>query len=283
MTFKLSDGFSARPLTFACGQCIGCRKERARQWAVRCVHEASLYDNNCFLTLTYDDYHLPADGSLNKRDIQLFLKRLRKQFGDGIRFLQCGEYGEKYNRPHHHVLLFNFDFPDKVLFYNCRSHKLYIADSLCKLWDKGFSTIGPLTYDSAAYVAGYVLKKITGKLSEFHYDGLEPEFITMSRRPGIARAWYEKNKDNIYDNDLVYLNAGVVGRPPRYYDRLFDNYKKKEFSVVKTKRKLHAKKQIFNVRRFADRALHALLVSRRSVRKFESGSGIGDTSSVFNL
>lgn len=282
ITFKLSEGFVERPLTFACGQCIGCRKERARQWAVRCVHEASLYDNNCFLTLTYDDSQLPAGGSLNKSDIQLFMKRLRKHYGNGIRFLQCGEYGEKYSRPHHHVLLFNLDIPDKELLSNVRGSKLFVSHTIAKLWPFGFHTIGALTYESAAYVAGYVLKKITGKLAEFHYDGLEPEFITMSRRPGIAREWFERNKDNIYSLDKVYVNAGRVARPPRYYDRCFEAYKKEDFSIVKAKRKLKASKVEFNVRRYADRALYCLLVSRQSVRKFEGGSVL-DCSSVLNF
>ena len=132
LTFNLRDGFVDRPVTVSCGQCIGCRLERSRQWAVRCMHEASMHTDNCFVTLTYSDEgiaHLdrcidPETGeigagplrSLNKRDIQLFMKRLRKRTGAKIRYLQCGEYGSKTQRPHHHVLLFGFDFSDKYMF-----------------------------------------------------------------------------------------------------------------------------------------------------------------------
>ena len=98
-----------------CGRCIGCRLERSRQWAMRCVHEASLYKNNCFITLTFNDYYLPKDGSLHVEHFQKFMKRLRKRFGSGVRYFQCGEYGELLRRPHYHACLFNFDFPDRVL------------------------------------------------------------------------------------------------------------------------------------------------------------------------
>ena len=103
-------------LEVPCGQCIGCRLERSRQWAVRCIHEAQLHKDNCFITLTYNDEHLPSPPSLSVRDFQLFMKRLRKRFGKGIRFFHCGEYGEKYGRPHYHACLFGFDFPDRVQF-----------------------------------------------------------------------------------------------------------------------------------------------------------------------
>ena len=95
IVFNLSEGFKNFAVSVPCGRCIGCRLERARQWSIRCIHEASLYEANCFVTLTYDDDNLPLDGSLRPRDMVLFLKRLRKRFGPGIRFFQCGEYGDK--------------------------------------------------------------------------------------------------------------------------------------------------------------------------------------------
>ena len=117
-----------------CGQCIGCRLERSRQWAMRCCHEASLYDLNCFITLTYDPEHLPPDGSLVLDHFQRFMKRLRKRFGSGIRFFHCGEYGEKFARPHYHACLFNFDFPDKVLYTIRDEIRLYRSAILEELW-----------------------------------------------------------------------------------------------------------------------------------------------------
>ena len=109
VVFNPQMGYRDRPVTVPCGQCIGCRLERSRQWAIRCYHEASMYERNSFVTLTYDDESLPLGGTLVFRDFQLFMKRLRKQYGAGIRFYACGEYGEKFGRPHYHVCLFNFE------------------------------------------------------------------------------------------------------------------------------------------------------------------------------
>ena len=114
IVFNLREGYVDQPIEVPCGQCIGCRLERSRQWAVRCVHEASLYKNNCFVTLTYSDDKLPSDGSLHFDHFQKFMKRLRRFYDDSrIRFFHCGEYGEQYSRPHYHCCLFNFDFVDK--------------------------------------------------------------------------------------------------------------------------------------------------------------------------
>lgn len=115
LTFDLSNAYIDMPVTVPCGQCIGCRLDKSRDWAVRCLHEASLYQDNCFITLTYDDAHLDPLGSLNKDDFVKFMKRLRFQYGPKIRFFHCGEYGTLLNRPHHHACIFNFDFYDKEL------------------------------------------------------------------------------------------------------------------------------------------------------------------------
>ena len=109
IVFNPRDALRDMPVTVPCGQCIGCRLERSRQWAVRCIHEASLHEDNCFITLTYDDAHLPTDLSLNVSHFQKFMKRLRKRFGEGIRFFHCGEYGENFGRPHYHACLFTSD------------------------------------------------------------------------------------------------------------------------------------------------------------------------------
>ena len=160
-----------------------------------------MWDRNCFVTLTYNDEHLPANGSLNKRDITLFLKRLRKRYGKGIRYYQCGEYGELLSRPHHHAILFNHDFEDKQLWSVRGGVRLYRSASLEQLWPYGYSTIGDVTFESAAYVARYVVKKITGEREGEHYRGKMPEFATMSRRPGIGRGW---------------LHFSCIERPPIY-------------------------------------------------------------------
>lgn len=230
-----------------CGRCVGCRLSRARQWAIRCVHEASLYDDNCFITLTFNDQYYNPSGSLMKKDFVLFMKRLRKKFGSGIRFFHCGEYGAKGGRPHHHACLFNFDFPDKVLWKEKDGVRLYRSEMLEKLWSDpvtgecfGFCTIGDVTQDSAAYVARYVLKKINGDDAEDHYQGREPEYITMSRRPGIGKGWMDKWASDIYPEDEL-----VVGRmklkPPKYYDKIYMLQNPEKYESIVVARMNHAK------------------------------------------
>lgn len=192
------------------------------------MHEAQLHDENCFLTLTYDREHLPKDGSLRLDDFQRFMKRLRKRFGR-VRFFHCGEYGEKTRRPHYHALLFGFDFSDKVLFRVVNNNNLYISSSLQSLWPFGHSSIGDVTFESAAYVARYCLKKINGPEAEAHYEWphpatgeivkVQPEYTTMSRRPGIGAGWYERFGSECYPSDSVVIRGGVVCRPPKAYDR----------------------------------------------------------------
>jgi hypothetical protein len=240
-----------RPIEIACGQCIGCRLERSRQWALRCMHEASLYEDNCFLTLTFNDESLSNrefPESLDVRDFQLFMKRLRKRFGDGIRFFHCGEYGEKYSRPHYHACIFNFDFPDKELWRvdPKTGVRLYRSRELEKLWPYGYSSIGDVTFESAAYVARYITKKQTGQDSEKHYIVVDeetgelvgyrkPEYITMSRRPGIGKEWFDKFKTDVYPSDSIHVN-GKKFRPPKYYDKLFQDSNPYEFDEIKEKR-----------------------------------------------
>ena len=245
-----------------CGQCIGCRLERSRQWAIRCMHEASLHPINCFITLTYSPEHedrlrialpdretgeiLGRGLNLNKRDFVLFMKRLRKKFGEGIRFFHCGEYGELLSRPHHHAIIFNHDFADKKVWKQNNGVVLYRSAMLEELWPYGYSSIGAVTFESAAYVARYVTKKINGDMADSHYNGREPEYVTMSRRPGIARGWYEKFKDtDVYAHDYVVMRDMKL-RPPKYYDKLYDLDNPAGFSVIKAKRELMAKESVDN-------------------------------------
>lgn len=214
-------------LQVPCGQCVGCRLERSRQWAIRCIHEAQMHPHNCFITLTYNNEHLPYPPSLDVRDWQLFMKRLRKRFGKNIRFFHCGEYGEQFGRPHYHACLFNFDFPDKTLFKEVNGNRLYISKALSELWPYGFSTIGDVTFESAAYVARYIMKKVTGKKADEHYEKIDPrtgeiyiakpEYVTMSRRSGIGASWYDRFSSDVYPNDYVIVRGRKM-RPPRYYD-----------------------------------------------------------------
>lgn len=250
ISFKRSESWKGDRIELPCGQCIGCRLERSRQWAVRCLHEASLYEENSFVTLTYDDEHLPKKkemcarcvnphiiaGSVCVAEFQDFMKRLRKnENGKRIRFLHCGEYGELNSRPHYHALLFNHGFPDKKLWTKREGVGLFVSDELQKLWPLGFSTIGEVNFETAGYVARYSLKKVTGERSAAYYCGRKPEYITMSRRPGLGKGWYEKFKADVYPRDRVVVR-GFPSRPPRFYDSLLGVQDPSTFSLLKIER-----------------------------------------------
>lgn len=236
------------PVQIPCGQCVGCRLERSRQWAMRCLHEASLYDDNCFITLTFSPEALSKREnpmSLDVRDWQLFMKKLRKKYGKKIRFFHCGEYGEQNRRPHYHACIFNFDFPDKKLWKISNGCRLYTSEILNTLWPYGFSTIGDVTFESAAYCARYIMKKVNGQKAEEHYEWvdeetgeirpLKPEYTTMSRRPGIAKDWFDKYKSDIYPSDYITVN-GKKCRPPKFYDVQLEKNYPFEFDEIKDKR-----------------------------------------------
>lgn len=243
IVFDKTKGYQDLKLEIPCGKCIGCRLEKSRQWAIRCVHEAKMHEENAFLTLTYNDENVPD--SLNKDDIQKFIKRLRKfikkEKGVRIKYLQCGEYGENFERPHHHVCLFGYDFEDKQLFTYNNGIKVYMSDMLEKIWKKGFCTIGELNFESAAYVARYATKKITGEKAEKYYKGRKPEFITMSKKPPIGKEFIDKYGVNIYDNDRVIVNNKVV-QPPRAYDKMFEKYHATSMDDIKSKRRIRQRK-----------------------------------------
>lgn len=205
------------PIKLPCGKCIGCKLEHSRQWAIRCMHEKRMHSASAFLTLTYDNEHLPAGGTLVKRDLQLFMKRLRKQFGNGVRFFACGEYGEKSLRPHYHVLLLSADFMDRRPVNTRSANPYYTSPLLSKLWTSGSHIIGNVDFESAAYVARYCTKKITGPKAADHYRGREPEFLVMSRRPGIGTGYLEKFKSELYAHDNCIVN-GAESSLPRFYD-----------------------------------------------------------------
>ena len=245
IVFNVKDAVNPdRPLDLPCGQCIGCRLERSRQWAMRCVHEAECFSQNCFITLTYDDDHLPPDGSLCLSDFQKFLKRLRKRFGK-LRFFHCGEYGENLKRPHYHACIFGFDFPDKVFWSERNGNKYYRSAALEELWPLGFSMVGDVTFESAAYVARYILKKVNGDLAKDHYDGKRPEYVTMSRRPGIGKTWFDRFQGDVFPSDEVVFR-GFPMRPPKFYDRQFEVIDPKAFELLKSQRLARSKKFSFD-------------------------------------
>lgn len=259
ITFNLADaGDLYSHIELPCGQCIGCRIERSKQWALRCVHEASLYDNNCFITLTFNDENLNVQRSLVKADFQKFMKRLRKRFSglesvqksDGsyhspIRYFHCGEYGTELQRPHHHACLFNFDFLDRYHWATRNGVQLFRSAELEDLWPYGFCTVGNVTFQSAAYVARYITKKITGEKAKKHYLSVDKdtgetysmlsEYITMSRRPGIGKRWLKTYQKDVYPSDFI-THDGKKFRPPAYYDKIYDLDFPSDMSLIKKQR-----------------------------------------------
>lgn len=252
-----------------CGICPTCRMDQSKEWAMRCMMEAENFQNNWFITLTYDDEHKPYDeqrttskgityeddgtwnGYLEKKDFSAFMKRLREYWSreyehEGIRFFACGEYGGKTARPHYHTIIFNLPIPTeelKVIKVTRNGNILYTHPEIERLWGKGLISIGAVTLESAAYVARYSLKKRTGKRAEEYYAerGQTPEFTLMSRRPGIARDYYEKMKLEMYKNDEVQIGK-MKRTPPRYFDKLYDIDYPSDMKKIHEKRKQAAEK-----------------------------------------
>jgi len=199
------------------------------------MHEAKMHDQSSFVTLTYDEEHMPdgkscgcrprhAANSLCVDDCQLFLKRLRARLApQKIRFFLCGEYGEKLGRPHYHAIIFGEDFsadrvPLSSELHDSKSFQLCDSALLSETWGKGQVRVGDVSFDSAAYVANYATKKIVGDKEKVnaHYEGRKPEFLLMSRRPGIGKSWFEKFDTDVFPSDEIVVR-GRVGKPPRYY------------------------------------------------------------------
>lgn len=227
------------PISLPCGRCIGCRLERARQWAVRCVKEAQLHEKNCFLTLTYSDENLPENRSLRKSDLQKFFKRFRKFLVDRkILYFACGEYGDATARPHYHALIFGFEFEDKkrIVVKNERGFSVHSeSPTLRRLWPLGLSSCDGFSFESAAYVARYNLKKVNGEMAEEYYQGRQPEFLVMSRRPAIAQRWYEKYGQEVRNLDSV-VSRGIECKPPRFFDKLTKKFFPAVFESIQERR-----------------------------------------------
>lgn len=218
-----------------CGKCIGCRVTKSREWANRIMCEASMSDKNWFVTLTYEDSKVPLleNGlqTLVKRDVQLFFKKVRKNVGS-FRYYLSGEYGETTLRPHYHACIFDFPLCDLVLYKRSATGLLYNSPVLSKCWGLGHVVIADLSWESAAYVARYTLKKVSGVSADNHYAGRLPEFAVMSRRPGIGSFYYDRYGADVFPSDELVIN-GSVYKPPRYFFDKF--YLTNEDEAVKLK------------------------------------------------
>ena len=249
-----------------CGQCIGCRMQYSREWANRCLLELEDHDSAWFATLTYDNDHVPRSCygdpetgevipslSLRKRDLQLFMKRLRKAFPDDrIRFYAAGEYGSHTFRPHYHVILFGLHLDDLQIYERDpeTGFVLYLSPSLQACWSVkgddgvkkpiGRAVVSEVSWETCAYTARYVTKKLTGPAACFYDDhNIEPPFTQMSLKPGIGRNYYDNHSD-LYKYEYINVSTAKGGRkfrPPKYFDRIFDVEYPDESAAMKEARK----------------------------------------------
>lgn len=302
-----------KDIELPCNQCVGCRLDRATNWATRCLHESQMHADNCALTLTYSDdpnystspytedrdyqhqdvliarksarelttsapegfrepniarvdnsrlrpgavpygtrtraspsMAMPEGGTLLLGDHQKFIRKLRKKIKQPVRFYMCGEYGTKLQRPHYHYLIFGYTFPDKKYFKKSEAGTpLYRSELLETIWTHGHSWIGEVDYDTCAYVAGYIMKKITGEKAQEHYlrtdeagnnFWLKPEFNLMSRNPGIGYDWWLKYNRDVLVDDAVY-RYGRKTKTPRYYDKLLERVDPRKHAELKQARR----------------------------------------------
>lgn len=258
-TTNRSQALVDQPMQVPCGQCIGCRVEKAQSWATRLEAERHFHLHSRFLTVTYDDDHLPEGYTLVPDDLRWFIRRLRRwakaNLGVRIRFFGVGEYGElamvpvvgfSLGRPHYHVIAFGLYFFDEKKAESSRSGEdQFYSETLDRLWGKGRARIGMVTRESAGYVAGYAVKKMTGNKAEDHYKQLdirsgvvytvEPEFVRMSNRPGIGRRFVEKFKTDVFPADHV-VQGGKPRKVPRYFDKVLDATEPDLMKAIKAER-----------------------------------------------
>jgi len=246
---------AGKAMEVACGQCIGCRIDKSKEWAARIVHESQMHQENTFVTLTYDQKNLPHDGSLKKSDFQKFMKRLRRRHEDKtIRYFHCGEYGEKLSRPHYHACIFGIDFSDRVPYSQANDVITWTSEELTDIWGMGFTTCGELNYATAGYTSRYILKKITGNRAEDHYTKLDPytgelikiqpEYVTMSlgrkKGEGIGGTFYKKYESDFFPRDECPIpGKGVYKSVPKYYERIFAEKDPDTYEQIKQARKLY--------------------------------------------
>ena len=266
------DGKETIKMLIPCGQCIGCRLDYSRQWANRGYLESLLHAQNYFITLTYDNEHLPMKdftiiedkiyprteewkGTLNKRDLQLFFKRLRDRIPK-FSYMACGEYGSENGRPHYHAILFGAELPTET-FYNPRliNHEFYYQNDIIEeCWTEevgrgkktgkslGYSNISEANWNTIAYTARYVVKKQMGIYADEEYKkrGQEKEFITVSKNPAIGKEYFNLHHMDIMENDKIMIhnkNGTYEVTRPRYYDKLIEKYHEEELKETKAKRK----------------------------------------------
>lgn len=255
-----------RRLLLPCRKCVGCRLSKSREWANRAVLEQLYHEESWFLTLTYDDEHLPpafpvdpATGeilsihsTLVKRDLQNFMKRLRFNSGQKIRYFASGEYGSETYRPHYHLLLFGLHLDDlEIINHSFDGTPYFVSDFISKCWPFGIHILGKVTWQSAAYVARYTMKKATHGYDPRYYEvaGIEPEFQLVSRKPGLGRFYYDDHPE-LFDYSSFSVSTPSGGRkmyPPAYFKKLYsldhpvDSYVRSYYNQKEAENLIHLK------------------------------------------
>lgn len=253
----------ADSIDIPCGKCIGCRLDYSRQWADRCMLELKNHKESWFCTFTYDSDHLPINYRVNeetgevtnaatlcKRDFQLFMKRLRKNYAakgkdNHLMYFCAGEYGDNTFRPHYHAIMFGLELDDLVLYKRTVDGYIYYnSEFLRSCWQKGEVVITNVTWDTCAYTARYIMKKQYGSAAEVYEKyNIVPEFTLMSRKPAIGRVFYDENKGWIFDTDLIFIGTEKGShsiKPPKYYRRLFDIDEPEQSAIMKEKNRIIA-------------------------------------------
>lgn len=218
-----------------CGKCSGCRAAKCREWADRMILELDHSGDAVFLTLTYNDACLPVflnletgqvEASLLKRDLQLFMKRLRKRFKNReLRMYACGEYGSTTHRPHYHMILYGVslqDFPDlSPRGTNELGQQYFSSDFLAnEVWKNGFCLLSDVSWNTMAYVSRYVKKKDYGLASEEYTNRItQPEFSVMSRNPGIGMYYVQEHED--WKDKTKYYLSSDRGSIEVYFPKAF--------------------------------------------------------------
>lgn len=211
----------------ACGKCRACRINAQREKKVRICHEAENWRDKCFLTLTYDpEKH--DDQNLVKKDLQDFLKRLRRFIEpDKIKYFASGEYGEsERHHAHYHLIIFGLNMYDKRVFsehhHNLARDIWYVK---CKAWDKGFVSVAPFNEARANYVAKYVIDKLNGREADKWYHGRTPEFCLTSQ--GLGLSWLKEHAPLLKEEGFIRQGKKRVPLPRYYQDKLFpkDSYR----------------------------------------------------------
>lgn len=223
-----------------CGKCPACLSRRVSGWSFRLMQEDRVSESSIFLTFTYDTLTVPITRNgfmtLNKRHVQLFMKRLRKECpGKILKYYVCGEYGGKTNRPHYHMILFNANI-----------------EKIQPAWALGSIHYGVVTGASVGYTLKYMSK--LKKIPMHSNDDRQPEFALMSKGLGESYLspkmvqWHKKDLDN-----RMYLNIenGKKISMPRYYkDKLYEEHERKRVAFFA--RQTMVKKQLEDMAKSGD-------------------------------